>query len=207
VELTSEAASLNAKLEYLRSSHERIVTRSVLEKVLFELYASPDLGGDQSCARCGSKNPSTNHFCAYCAQRLGEDRTDLSGSWEEIAEINYHHAVFSDGMKSCQEIIGLVRGLGSGLDNFEKSVSDMCATERRYPLPKLRIEVPFASMQYGKSFDHLERTLQSEQSVHPLQFARQARAYIDETFTEEKIQRYFETMGQELSRQAEAQWD
>lgn len=209
VELRAEAESVRTKLEYLAASRERIVSRSVLEKILFELYTKPTLGtpGEPACARCASPNPARNHFCAYCAQRLGEDRTDLAGSWEEIAEINYHHALFADGMKASQEIIGLVRGLGTGLDNFLASVTDMIDTERKYPVPSLSISVPPAAVDWSRTFDELEQMLHGERNLHPLEFAGQVRALLDRTFTEESIKGYFETMGNELSVQAAAQWD
>lgn len=205
---SAEAASLRTKLEYLQSSRERIVTRSTLEKVLFQIAARRDLGtaSDAACPRCASKNPPENHFCAYCAKRLREDRPDLAGSWEEIAEINHHHALFSEGMKACQEVIGLLRGLGSGLENFCSSVSDMCATEGRYPLPKLKITVPQASVQWAQNFDRLDQALTAEGALHPVRFTQQARTIVDQVFTEDAIKAFFETMGQELSKQAGAQW-
>ncbi|MBI2896367.1 MAG: hypothetical protein HYY06_22610 [Deltaproteobacteria bacterium] len=208
VERSAEAAALRTKLEYVESSRQRIVTRSTLERVLFQIGAQRPLGGpqDPTCPRCARPNPAGNHFCAYCAQRLGTDRPDFAGSWEEIAEINHHHAVFSEGMRACQEIIGLVRGLGTGLDNFARSVSEMCATQSRYPLPKLQIAVPEASVAWGQNFDLFDRTLTLPEVQHPLELARQARAFIDRTFTESSIKAFFETMGEELSRQAKAQW-
>ena len=208
VEQSAEAASLRTKLEYLQSSRERIVTRSTLEKVLLPLTARRELGGpsDPACPRCRSHNPAENHFCAFCAQRLSEDRPDLLGSWEEISEINYHHAFFSEGMKACQEMIGLLRGLCSGLDNFARSVQSMQETERRYPVKKLQIGVPAASVAWGSNFDELDRALNVEGALHPVRFTDAARQLVEQTFTEKAIQSYFETMGQELSRQAGAQW-
>lgn len=208
VERSAEAAALRTKLEYLESSRQRIVTRSTLERVLFQIGAQRALGGpeDPKCHRCSRPNPPENHFCAYCAQRLGEDRPDFAGSWEEIAEINHHHAVFSQGMQACQEIIGLVRGLGSGLDNFSRSVSEMHASQVRHSLAKLRIGVPQASVTYGQNFELLDRTLTMPEVQHPLELSRQARAFIERTFTEPNIKAFFETMGEELSRQAKAQW-
>lgn len=205
---SAEAAALRTKLEYLQSSRERIVTRSTLEKVLFQLSARRELGqaSDPACPRCKSHNPPDNAFCAYCAQRLGPDRPDLAGSWAEIAELNYHHDLFSKGMKACQELIGLLRGLGTGLENFARSVTDMRETEGRYPLPKLQIAVPKGSVEWGQNVEHLDRALTAEGALHPVRFATQARMLVDQVFTPDAIQRFFETMGQELSRQAGTQW-
>lgn len=209
LEIRKQEAALLAKLEYLKASRERIVTRSAMEAVLFELVDRPVLGaaGDPACPRCTRPNPAANRFCGYCAQRLGPDRTDLAGSLEELAELNHHFAVFAEGMKACQEILALVGGLAGGLKAFRKSVSDMIDTENRYPLAKLAIDVPGASVGYGRAFDELEALLAAnDERLHPTQFAARAKDLISKVFTEPKIKGYFETMGQELSRTAGAQW-
>jgi hypothetical protein len=59
---------------------------------------------------------------------------------------------------------------------------------------------------YGSVFDRLDQSLRSDYTLHPAVFARQVQPLVDEVFTEDKIKAYFETMGEELSRQASAQW-
>jgi len=208
VKLSTEAAALQTKIEYLESSRTRIVQRSAMEQVLFDLQ--PNLAepkqGDPPCPRCKMPNPKTHHFCHICAMRLSEDRPDFSGSIREIAEVNIHHARFSEGMQACQEIIGLVRGLKTGLEAFEKSVDDVMDSERRYPLPKLQINVPNKSMNYGKHFDGLKQVVAADLGLHPKVFAKKIQTMTSEVFTENRIKDYFETMGEELSRQAEKQW-
>ena len=208
VEISTEAAALQTKIEYLESSRTRIVQRSAMEQVLFDMQPSlaEPQQNDPPCPRCKMPNPKTHHFCHICAQRLTEDRPDFSGSIAEIAEINIHHARFSEGMQACQEIIGLVRGLKTGLEAFEKSVDDVMDSERRYPLPKLQINVPQKSQDYGKHFDGLKQMTAADLSLHPKVFAKKIQTMTSEIFTENRIKDYFETMGQELSRQAEKQW-
>ncbi len=57
-----------------------------------------------------------------------------------------------EGMQACQKIIGLVRGLKTGLGNFRKSVVDMISTEKRDPVGTLSISVPKSSVEYGKAY-------------------------------------------------------
>lgn len=208
VDLSTEAAALQTKIEYLESSRTRIVQRSAIEQVLFDLRPAlkEPKPGDPPCPRCKMPNPKTHHFCHICAMRLCEDHPDFSGSVREIAEINIHHARFSEGMQACQEIIGLVRGLKSGLEAFMKSVDDVMDSERRYPLPKLKIDVPQKSMDYGRHFDGLKQIAATDLSLHPQAFARRIQTMTSEIFAENRIKDYFETMGKELSRQAEKQW-
>jgi hypothetical protein len=208
VDLRTETAALQTKIEHLEASRRQIIQRSAIETVLFARRPSlpspaPD---DPACPRCKQPNPPGNHFCHICAQRLNADRPDFAGSIEEIAEINLHYTRFSEGMRACQEIIGLVRGLISGLDAFRTSVVEMIDSENKYPLPKLQIDVPQKSLGYGRNFDALASSVAVDHSLHPKEFAEKIRARIAEVYNEEKIKDYFETMGQELSRQAEAQW-
>lgn len=205
---STEAAARGAKIEHLRAARGRIVERTALERVLFD--RRPDLPApgpdDPRCPRCGVPNPAGNHFCFICARRLAEDRPDLAGSLRELAELNLHHQRFSEGMRACQEIIGLVRGLAAGLSAFSRSVDDMIASEDRYPLPKLQIDVPEGSLAYGRNFDKLLDAVQDDQSLHPKAFAERVNRWIGGVYTEQNIKDFFETMGEELSRQADRQW-
>jgi len=208
IRLSTEAGALQTKLEHLSATRARIVRRTAIEKVLYA--RAPDLSApgpdDPPCPRCKTPNPEDHHFCHICARRLSEDRPDFEGSLREIAELNMHHERFSQGMRACQEIIGLVRGLISGIQAFMTSVDEMIASERRYPLPKLDISVPQKSVAYGGKFDELSKSMQTDRSLHPAKFAGRVETLISGVYTEDKIKDYFETMGAELSRQAERQW-
>ena len=203
-----KADTLLTKIDYLRTSRERIVLRSVMEQVLDAQKTTPSTadGGDVVCPRCESRNPSTNHFCHICAQRLAQDRPDLEGSIAEVAEVNFHFERFSEGMKSCQEIIGLLRGINSGITAFRKSVADVLDTERRHSLSTLRLDVPASSVEYGKTFDQVGASMQWDYSVHPQVFTKNVKVMVEQHLTEDKIKAYFEAMGEELSRQADSQW-
>lgn len=209
VEASTEAAAVQAKIDYLRSARSRIVQRSALEKVLFaRMPTLPEpTAADPPCTRCGRPNPAVSHFCQICGLRLKEDRPDAEGSLEEVAELNAHHKRFQGGVQACQELIGLVRGLDSGIAAFTESVQDMHDSEKRHPLPKLQIDVPPTSVEYGALFDELKANVTAQDlSLHPADFAEQVKTFVDTVFTEDRIKLYFETMGKELSIQATAQW-
>jgi hypothetical protein len=204
-----DAAALSAKIEALEPAQQQIIIRSTLERVLDAQVSEPPAPSesDPACPRCATRNPETSHFCSICAARLGPDRSDFEGSLAEMAELNHHFQRFSEGMQACQEIIGLVRGLGSGIEAFTASVDDVLESERKYPLPKLEIDVPAASVAFGANFDRLRTTVGQDYSLHPKVFAEHVTVFTDEVFTEAAIATYFETMGEELSRQAAAQWE
>ncbi len=202
------AGLLQAKLDALQATEAALRRRSVIERVLYDLAPDrrPGRAGDPLCPRCASPNPPENRFCQSCARRLGADRPDFAGSVEEMAELNLHHERFSQGMKACQEIIGLVRGLGAGIDAFSESVDKVLRTQRKHSLRELEIDVPAESLAYGRRFDALRAELPAGRTLHPVDFARQVRGVLDEVLTEAKIKAYFEAMGKELSRQADRQW-
>lgn len=208
VETETEAAALSAKIQALGLAQPEMVVRTTIERVLDQQERKTlDPGeNDPACPRCKMPNHAGNHFCHICARRLGDDRPDFDGSLEEVSEANRHFQRFSDGMMACQEIIGLVRGLLSGIEAFTKSVKEMQASEIKYPLPILEINVPKPSLDYGANFDRLDKALDRNLSLHPKLFASQVNMMIHNVFTEKKIMNYFERMGEELSRQAEAQW-
>jgi hypothetical protein len=204
----AEASALQAKIEYLEGARPKLLLRSTIERVLFQFQRQPQQAGpgDPPCPRCKTPNPAASYFCAICAQRLQPDRPDLEGSIEEISEVNLHHQRFSEGMRAGQELIGLVRGLCSGLEAFSRSVQSVQANESRYPLPKLQLEVPESSVTFGQHFERLREAVGSDLSLHPKEFAEQTAATIRDVLNEQNIKRYFEAMGEELSRQAKAQW-
>ncbi len=208
VELRTNASALQTKIEHLDARRARTLERSALEVVLHARQPELAAAGknDPPCPRCERPNPSSNFFCATCAQRLQPDRPDFAGSLEEIAELNRHFELFGEGMQACQEIIGLVRGLQSGLRSFGESVDDMITTERKHPVAKMQIEVPDHSVNYGKQFDALDAAVTPGQSLHPKAFAAGVDRLTGKVFTEDQIKSFFETMGEELSRQADRQW-
>ncbi len=205
----AQAAALAAKIEALRESRPRMIFRSTVERVLYR-FAPPERASpgpnDPPCPRCRSKAAPGSFFCPICAARLGKDRPDLAGSVSEMAELNVHFERFSEGMKACQQVIALVRGIASGLSAFIKSVDGVKDSEERYPLPKLEIDVPAASVEFGKSFDAFRSVVSDDLSLHPRAFAARIEEAVGKVFTEPRIKAYFETMGEELSRQAKAQW-
>ena len=209
VRLKTEADAVQAKLDHIRSTRTRLVERTALELVLFErrpsLRAATD--ADPPCPRCGRPNPDDHHFCHICAQRLRDDRPDFEGSLLEVAEVNVHHARFSDGVKACQELIGLVRGLKTGVEAFSKSVKDVKKTEDKYPLPKLKIAVPTKAVSWGTVLDTLrDQVVAKDRSLHPNEFAKDIRAFATEKLDEKAIQTWFETMGKKLTQCADSQW-
>ncbi len=204
----NRAAALTAKVEALREARPAMVARTTVERVLVGRRRddAPATGASVACSRCQTANPAGRHFCQICARRLGEDRPDFAGSVDEIAEVNDHFERFAAGMKAGQEVVGLVRGLSSGVEAFTASIDDVLASEKKYPLPKLEIDVPAASTAFGTTFDRLRELVARDLSVHPTEFAAAITELVARELGEEQIKGWFEGMGAELTRQADSQW-
>ncbi|MBN1609779.1 MAG: hypothetical protein JW940_24315 [Polyangiaceae bacterium] len=206
VALTAKAQREQTQIEYLLEAADQLVAQTALERVLFERVPEGPAEGapNSNCPRCGVLN-TARFFCAICAARLSTDRPDLEGSLLEVAELNQHFERFSEGMRACQELIGLVRGIRSGLQSFARSVQSMVATQERYPVRALRIDVPPAVVEQGRQFDALLAAVSDPQQLHPAAFAAMV-GRASAAFGQEALKHYFETMGHELSVQAKAQW-
>jgi hypothetical protein len=202
------AAEAQTRMQWLADSRDRIVYRSTLARAVEAVPDKRPRSGkdDPACPRCEYCNPRAAHLCEVCGTRLQDDRTDLEGSLAEIGEALEIHVTFSRGMEACQQIIGLVRGLISGHEAFGESVQDMLDTQTRYPVGTLEIDVPQESKKYGRFFEQIRDGLPTDRHLHPVGFAQRVDALLEGKLTEEAIQVYFETMGEELSRQADAQW-
>jgi len=207
VELRTRASAVQAKVDALVGSRSQLVFRSAAEKVLFErrpVLPKPTKD-DPKCGRCQSPNPAASSFCQICAKRLKPDRPDLEGSLAEIAEANFHYTRFSEGMRTSQEIIGLVRGLKSGIVAFRKSVASMLGSQNQHSLKVLTLVVPPHCVVYGKHLDRLRDAAVPELSLHPKEFGERI-AEIAKVFNQDGIKAWFEGLGAELSAQAKRQW-
>ncbi|MBW2702810.1 MAG: hypothetical protein JRF33_18465 [Deltaproteobacteria bacterium] len=209
-EKVAEAATVQTKIEYLMSVQSRIIQRGALEKLLFERRPKLSEAGkdDPKCPRCSQPNPADRHFCHICASRLRKDRPDFEGSLLEMAELNHHHDRFDEGMKACQEVIGLIRGVKSGFEAFLASVNDMIHSQQKYSLGKLEVYVPESCKTFDDHFVKVKELAgeEGEPHVHPVDYSGRIKPFMDEFFTEETVKVYFEALGAELNAKAEAQW-
>jgi len=83
----------------------------------------------------------------------------------------------------------------------------MIDSQTQHGLKKLQLSVPQPSVSYGQEFDRLRELVTTDtEALHPVPFAARVNELIANVLTAERIQNFFETMGQELSRRAEAQW-
>lgn len=130
---------------------------------------------------------------------------------EKLAEIARHNRIRADyekGLGASSETLGLLRGIGSGLDKFGQSVSQVLAQQRRYNLRQIQIPLPHDVGVVNQTWKQLEERVQDRKHMvaNPLEFAEIAQQYVIGRLTPEVIERFFEQMGAALNR-GTAAWD
>ncbi len=204
--------ALARKLAVLEARRPELVARTALLAALREIPVPSGEPGvdDARCPRCGVRNLPQQRFCRICAVRLGDDRPDAAGSLVEAAELLGHCDRFERGVGACQELIGLLRGLVSGHERFLESVENMISSEARYAsLSTLELDVPAEAVELAQGFVRVKvalRAAASRKRVEPLAFAAEVRTLVDEVIDAERVQQYFEGMGEALSSAADEQW-
>ena len=205
-DLSTRASGLQAAIDHLQQTRSSVVSRSSLERVLFERFLrwTPTRPKGRSRAPVpGRQRPDPVVLPRVRPAREArpnrsrrEHRRDRRGQSPPPALLRGH--AWLSGL------IGLLVGVRSGLEAFARSVQSMIENEGKYPLPKLAIDVPKECLAFEQRFEALTAMVQTRAN-HPLELARQARNVVA-ALDQNNLQRYFERMGQGLSKQAKAQW-
>ncbi len=172
------SAELQARYDYLVNNLEDLARQEGLQRALQEITETYPVEGE-----------------------LGEKLA-------EIARRNGIRAAYEKGLAASSETLGLLRGIGSGLEKFGQSVSNVLAQQRRYNLKQIQIPLPHDVGVINQIWAQLEERLRdkSYMAAHPLEFAQIAEQYVTGRLTPEVIERFFEQMGAALNR-GTAAWD
>jgi len=133
-----------------------------------------------------------------------------SGVWKErlapLLELNRSRAAYEAGLKSVSEILGLLKGIGEGMDRFIRSVSTVYEEQRRYKLPMINLELSDAVTSFHAFWPDTQAKVKDEKflGTHPLEFSQRVQSLIQQRLNERSIQRMFEDMGEALNRATKA---
>jgi len=131
----------------------------------------------------------------------------VTGSLGEVGELNSVHANLLKGISGSVSVLALIKGIGAGVAEFTKSVESVKASEDRYPLPKLDIDVPEFTRKLAERITELSPKIDVKFfNLHPLEFSTSFSEYTDKVFTDVNIEKFFTGMGDELNRTTKAQW-
>jgi hypothetical protein len=125
----------------------------------------------------------------------------------EVGELNSVHANLLEGITGSVSILALMKSIGTGVGEFIKSVESVKASEDKYPLPKLTIDVPeFTKKLADKIVEFNPKIDVKFFNLHPLEFSSSFADYTDKVFTDSNIEKFFSGMGNELNKTTKAQW-
>ena len=134
-----------------------------------------------------------------------------SGPWHDrlapLVELNRNEANYVVGLTSVAEILGLLKGLGEGMDRFIRSVGTVYEEQKRYKLAELRLTVSDGVAAFHAYWPTLQSMVKDEKylGTHPLEFSQKVQEAVRSRLTTTQIQRMFEEMGAALTA-ATKQW-
>lgn len=147
------------------------------------------------------------------AQRLLSDLQELptgTGSWkprlDPLVELNRNEAIYRTGLRTVSEILGLLKGLGEGLDRFILSVGTVYEEQRRYKLSPLKVRLPTAVTTFHDIWPEFQSKVKDEKylGTHPLEFSQRVEDFTRERLSEKAIKLMFKDMGDALTKATKA---
>lgn len=171
-----EASQGQARLDYLSANIEQESTRNAAWSLLSDLKEVP----------------------------VGQ------GAWNErlspLVELTRSKSEYEAGLRSVAEILGLLQGLGEGMDRFIRSVGTVYEEQRRYKLPSLTVKLSDAVTSFHAIWPDFQAKVKDEKylGLHPLEFERRIKEILPTRLGEAAIQKMFEDMGEALSQATKA---
>ena len=147
------------------------------------------------------------------AQRLLSDLQELptgTGSWkprlDPLVELNRNEAIYRTGLRTVSEILGLLQGLGEGMDRFILSVGTVYEEQRRYKLSPLKVRLPTAVTTFHDIWPEFQSKVKDEKylGTHPLEFSQRVEDFTRERLSEKAIKLMFKNMGDALTKATKA---
>lgn len=133
------------------------------------------------------------------------------GPWRDrlapLTELNKGEGNYVVGLTSVAEVLGLLKGLGEGMDRFIRSVGTVYEEQSRYKLAELRLSIPDEVIAFHDYWPTLQAMVKDEKylGTHPLEFSQKVKEAIGSRLGTTQIQKTFEQMGAALTA-ATKQW-
>lgn len=114
---------------------------------------------------------------------------------------------YENGIVAVSETLGLMGGVAEGMQRLGESVQGVKDEQDMHAeLSHLRLEAPAYVLEFDRLWDALWPSVENEKSAiaHPARLAEILRDITGTRLTDERIQAYFETLGDTLTRATEA---
>jgi chromosome segregation ATPase len=139
-----------------------------------------------------------------------QELPDEQGPWRErlepAVELGRNKREYEAGLTSVAEILGMLKGLGEGMDRFLRSLATLYEEQRRYRLPALTVNLSDAVTSFHAVWPEFQSEVKDEKylGTHPLEFNRRVQNIVQQHINEQDIQKMFDDMGQALTRATKA---
>jgi DNA repair exonuclease SbcCD ATPase subunit len=148
------------------------------------------------------------------AQNLLGNLQDLpvsAGPWRDrlapLVELSRHKSDYEVGLRTVAEILGLLKGLGEGMDRFVRSVATVYEEQKRYKLAMIKLNLSDGVTSFHALWPEFQAKVKDEKylGTHPLEFSQRVQEVVSQRLQEAAIKRMFEDMGSALTA-ATKQW-
>jgi hypothetical protein len=134
-----------------------------------------------------------------------------AGPWHDrlapLIELSHNRSSYEVGLTTVAEILGLLKGLGEGMDRFVRSVATVYDEQKRYKLPMLKLALSDAVTSFHAQWPEFQAKVKDEKylGTHPLEFSQRIQEVVHQRLQEDAIKCMFEDMGSALTT-ATKQW-
>jgi chromosome segregation ATPase len=134
----------------------------------------------------------------------------MESPWKErlapLSELNRSKAAYEAGLRSVAEMLGMLKGLGEGMDRFIRSVGTVYEEQRRYSLAALTVRLSDTVTDFHAAWPDTQTKVKDEKylGLHPLEFSQRVLEFMQQRLNSAAIQRVFEDMGGALNQATKA---
>jgi hypothetical protein len=134
-----------------------------------------------------------------------------AGPWRDrlapLVELGHNKSNYEAGLTTVAETLGLLKGLGEGMDRFVRSVATVYEEQGRYKLAMLRVSLSDAVTSFYAFWPEFQAKVKDEKylGTHPLEFSQRVQEVVRQRLQEAAIKSMFEDMGSALTA-ATKQW-
>ena len=131
---------------------------------------------------------------------------ELGEAIQSLVEHNKIRWSYEEGLKAVAEALGLLKGIGEGIERFRRSVGTVLQEQRRHNLRAINIVVPASVVAINGIWPDLRARVKDEKQIatRPVEFSRMVKQRLSDRLTDAVIQAYFNDQGEALNRATKA---
>ncbi len=131
---------------------------------------------------------------------------ELGEAIHSLVEHNKIRWSYEEGLKAVAEALGLLKGIGEGIERFRRSVGTVLQEQRRHNLRAINIVVPASVVAINGIWPDLRTRIKDEKQIatRPVEFSRMVKQRLSDRLTDTVIQAYFNDQGEALNRATKA---